>query len=119
MIKAAGTDSWELRRQTETSEQASPVIFRHSIQKTADAPSNWKATLADAQKKRMELQKSLKLANAEAERLRGQANMDARRLEDVASENLLLTVRLKDQVEELQGKTKLLEVSGLSILDVF
>ncbi|KAJ6102583.1 hypothetical protein N7486_005010 [Penicillium sp. IBT 16267x] len=68
-----------------------------------------RAELSQAQRFRSELQDKLKRVTTEVEKLRKKNTQDARRINALESERLLLNSRLKDRDEELRGKAKLLE----------
>ena len=87
--------------------------------------AHWQEELSEAQRRRGELESELRTAKTEVERERTQARVMERRATELATENAGLTVKLRDRVEELEAKAKLVQVclflamdgeSGLMIL---
>ena len=87
------------------------VRERTSPARTAvTSSSRWKDDLAAAQKKRSELDSAFQQANDEIERLHLEAIGNGKCIRELTSENTVLKVKLQDRIEELKGKSKLLQV---------
>lgn len=72
--------------------------------------------LAAAQRSRSELQERLTSTSAELDRLKTRTQQNGRRITSLEGERTHLQLRLKDRDEELRGKAKLLDVSGVAVL---
>ena len=66
--------------------------------------------LSEAQKSKGVMQSRLDDISVELQTLKLQAQYDIRRIKELSSEKATLSIRMKDQDEELRGKAKLLEV---------
>ena len=66
--------------------------------------------LSEAQRSKSVMQSRLDNKSVELQTLKLQAQHDIRRIKELNSEKATLSVRMKDQDEELKGKAKLLEV---------
>lgn len=80
---------------------------------SAPAPTlaaRWQEELSEAQRRRAELESGLGAAKTELERERTRAVVAERRVTELAIENAGLTVKLRDRVEELRAKAKLVQV---------
>ena len=67
--------------------------------------------LTEAQRSKSILQAHLQKATDDLQKLSVQSALDRRRLVELNSDKANLTLRMRDQGEELKGKAKLLEVS--------
>ncbi|KAL8813038.1 MAG: hypothetical protein Q9223_000662 [Gallowayella weberi] len=75
----------------------------------AESLAQIRADLTEAQRNRDSLQSRLKDISSSLQKSKSQSAIDKKRLDELASERATLTLRLRDQDEELRGKTKLLE----------
>lgn len=66
--------------------------------------------LSEAQRSKGVMQSRLDSISDELQRLKLQSQHDSRRINELISEKTTLSIRMKDQDEELRGKAKLLEV---------
>ena len=66
--------------------------------------------LSEAQRSKGVMQSRLDSISVELQTLKLQAQHDIRRIKELSSEKATLSIRMKDQDEELKGKAKLLEV---------
>ena len=73
-------------------------------------PDRWQEELAEAQRRRSELETNLGVMGTDLERLKAHVNSEELRLNHLTSENATLILKLRDRAEELKAKTKMLEV---------
>ncbi len=77
---------------------------------SADALSQIRQDLIEAQRSKAELQARFKTTNEEADKLKTRSEVDSKRLNELSAEKTSLAMRIRDRDEELKGKAKLLEV---------
>lgn len=67
--------------------------------------------LSEAQRSKTVMQSRLDSISDELQTLKLQSQRDSKRIRELTSEKATLSIRMRDQDEELKGKAKLLEVS--------
>lgn len=77
---------------------------------SGDALVRVRQDLSEAQKSKALMQSRLESISDELQKLKLQWQHDGKRIKELTSEKTSLSIRLKDQDEELKGKAKLLEV---------
>ena len=77
---------------------------------SGDTLARARRDLSEAQKSKGLMQSRLDTISDELQKLKLQSQQDARRINELQSEKTTLSIRMKDQDEELAGKAKLLEV---------
>ena len=75
-----------------------------------DALVRVRQDLGEAQRSKSVMQSRLDSISDEMQKLRLQWQHDGKRIKELTSEKASLSIRMKDQDEELKGKAKLLEV---------
>ena len=96
-----------------SSELTQPVSDRDAVPTQKDTWTRLQHDLWEAQKQRRELHLKMESASNEVQELRTREGISKKHVADLEAENAVLAVRLRDRVEELRGKSKLLEVGSL------
>lgn len=76
---------------------------------TGDALTRARQDLSEAQRSKGVMQSRLEIAIEELQKRKLQSQLDSKRIGELTAERTSLTIRMKDQDQELKGKGKLLE----------
>ena len=93
---------------TQTRKVSGPSVAAQGS--ATDTLARARQDLSEAQRSKGVMQSRLDTVSDEIQKLKLQSKHDGRRIQELSSEKATLSIRMKDQDEELRGKAKLLDV---------